>query len=81
MSLDQFLIQTLPRPEVVRGRMSDLLREMELLRGLLRLSEKAAEYRECDEEQQQDELHVPASRVQKSSPLSSASPAKDLAKA
>jgi hypothetical protein len=44
------LMETLPSPERVRDRLGDALREVELLRGLLKLSEKAQEYRDCDQQ-------------------------------
>jgi hypothetical protein len=36
------LIETIPPPEVVRERLSSTVRELQLLRQLLRLSERAA---------------------------------------
>ena len=48
MFTEKSLVESLPPPEVVRDRLGDALREVELLRGLLKLAEKAAEYRECD---------------------------------
>ncbi|GEM_PF-7028038 len=48
MFAEPTLIEGLPPPQVVRDRLGDALREVELLRGLLRIAEKAAEYRECD---------------------------------
>jgi hypothetical protein len=46
--LDKPLMQLLPCPAAVRERLGDALREVELLRKLLRLAERAEEYRECD---------------------------------
>jgi hypothetical protein len=42
------LIESLPPPEQVRERLGDALREVELLRKLLRLSQRAEEYRAAD---------------------------------
>jgi hypothetical protein len=46
--LDVPLVEKLPPPAVVEDRLGDALREIELLRGLLRLSKRAEEYRQCD---------------------------------
>jgi hypothetical protein len=48
MRLDLPLIRALPSPQRIRHRLGDALREVELLRRLLRLAERAAEYRACD---------------------------------
>jgi hypothetical protein len=48
MSLDEPLIDCLPQPAQVRSRLGDALREVELLRRLLRLSERAEEFRRSD---------------------------------
>ncbi len=48
MSLDEPLLKTLPTPQTVRNRLGDVLREAELLRRLLKLSERAEQYREWD---------------------------------
>ena len=45
------IIHSLPAPAAVRNRLGDALREVELLRKLLRLSERAAEYREIDKQE------------------------------
>jgi hypothetical protein len=42
------LAETLPDPESVRERLATAEREVALLKGLLRLSERAAHYRKCD---------------------------------
>jgi hypothetical protein len=54
MSLDKPLVESLPPPEEVRYRLGDALRQVELLRSLLKLSERAARYRERDEELRRD---------------------------
>jgi hypothetical protein len=48
MLLDKPLIETLPPPDQIEGRLADTLRELRLLRRMLRLAELAEEYRECD---------------------------------
>jgi hypothetical protein len=48
LTLEPPLIEELPAPEKVRDRLGDALREVELLRSLLRLSERAQHYRDCD---------------------------------
>jgi hypothetical protein len=48
MTLEQPLLRSLPPPSQVRDRLGDALREVELLRYLLRLSERAEQYREAD---------------------------------
>jgi hypothetical protein len=50
MTLKQPLVETLPTPDLVRHRLGDALREVELLRKLLRLAECAEEYRRIDQE-------------------------------
>jgi hypothetical protein len=47
--LDKPLIQTLPHPDKIHRRLGDALREVQMLRRLLRLAELAQGYRECDE--------------------------------
>ena len=42
------LLTSLPSPQLVRNRLGDALREVELLRRLLRLSERAEQYRTWD---------------------------------
>jgi hypothetical protein len=42
------LIDTLPDPDHLHARLGDALREVRLLRGLLRLARLAEQYRECD---------------------------------
>jgi hypothetical protein len=41
MSADENALSTIPSPEVVRTKLTQALREVQLLRSLLRLSEKA----------------------------------------
>jgi hypothetical protein len=48
MTLDRPLMETLPPPRAVRIRLGDALREVELLRRLLLLAERAEMYRACD---------------------------------
>ena len=48
MFAEPTLLESLPPPHVVRDRLGDALREVELLRSLLRIAEKAEDYRECD---------------------------------
>jgi hypothetical protein len=48
MILDRPILELLPRPATVRDRLGDALREVELLRLLLRLAERAEHYRSCD---------------------------------
>jgi hypothetical protein len=48
MFAERSLVDSMPPPQVVRDRLGDALREVELLRGLLRIAEKADDYRECD---------------------------------
>jgi hypothetical protein len=50
VSIDKPLIDSLPQPDQVRSRLGDALREVELLRGLLRLSERAEHYRLGDQQ-------------------------------
>jgi hypothetical protein len=45
---DKPLIDTLPTPDAVRERLGDTLRELELLRRLLRLAKAAEQYRAAD---------------------------------
>jgi hypothetical protein len=42
------IIDTIPPPQTVRDRLAHALREVELLRGLLRLAARAEDYREID---------------------------------
>jgi hypothetical protein len=49
MMLNRPLMETLPPPHAVRDRLGDAMREVELLRRLLRLAERAAMYRELDQ--------------------------------
>jgi hypothetical protein len=46
--LDRPLVRTIPQPEAIRRRLGDALREVELLRRLLRVAERAAVYRRAD---------------------------------
>jgi hypothetical protein len=48
MFLDRPLMETLPASHAVRNRLGDAMREVELLRRLLLLSERAEKYRACD---------------------------------
>ena len=57
MTLDRPLMETLPPPRAVRARLGDARREVELLRRLLLLTERAEMYRAC---------HLPARRNNKS---------------
>jgi hypothetical protein len=45
---DKLLIDTLPTPAAVRDQLGDALREVELLRRLLRLADTAERYRSAD---------------------------------
>ncbi len=49
---DRSLVHALPHPKLVRDRLGDALREVELLRRLLRVAERAEEYREYDRSRQ-----------------------------
>jgi hypothetical protein len=42
------LVEALPTPAQVRNRLADAMREVSLLRKLLKLSEEADRYRRCD---------------------------------
>jgi hypothetical protein len=55
MTIDRPILEALPSPELVRDRLGDALREVELLRRLLKLSERAAEYRQCDQRRREQE--------------------------
>lgn len=57
MTLKQPLVRVLPQPKVVRDRLGDALREVELLRALLRLSERAENYRDCDHHREERVRH------------------------
>jgi hypothetical protein len=46
--LNKPLIATLPDPDRVHHWLGDALREVRLLRGLLRLAQLAEKYRQCD---------------------------------
>ncbi len=48
--LDRPLIESLPSPKEVRHRLGNALREVELLRRLLRMAEIADKYRRLDSE-------------------------------
>jgi hypothetical protein len=48
MSIDKPLIDSLPAPAMVRDRLGDALREVELLRRLLRLAVTAEQFRATD---------------------------------
>ena len=43
------LMNTLPQPREIRMRLGDAMREVELLRALLKVAERAERYRRCDE--------------------------------
>lgn len=45
----QPLLKVLPHPKDIRHRLGDALREAELLRKLLRICERAEEFRQADE--------------------------------
>jgi hypothetical protein len=49
MPIDQPLLETIPPPHVVRDKLGNALREVELLRKLLRISERAEQYRQVDQ--------------------------------
>jgi hypothetical protein len=58
---DKPLIDTLPTPAAVRERLGDTLREVELLRRLLRLVRAAEQYRDADRargEREKDVRHA-----------------------
>jgi len=48
MLLNKPLIKTLPSSKKVNNCLGDALRQVRLLRGLLRLAERAELYRDCD---------------------------------
>jgi hypothetical protein len=48
VTLDKSLIDSLPHPDQVRDLLGDALRNVELLRRLLRISERAEQYRRGD---------------------------------
>jgi hypothetical protein len=50
MSLKPPMVANLPTAGEVRHQLGDALREVELLRGLLRLAERAERYRQSDRE-------------------------------
>jgi hypothetical protein len=50
MNLEKPLMLLLPKPDAVRYRLGDVLREVKLLRSLLRMSERVQRYRQCDRE-------------------------------
>jgi len=52
MTLNKPIIEVLPAPGIVRVRLGDALREVELLRWLLRLAERADQYRQIDKNHQ-----------------------------
>jgi hypothetical protein len=47
MSLDTPLMESLPSPQQVREKLGAALREAELLRRLLKITERAEAYRKC----------------------------------
>lgn len=50
---DRQLVNTIPDPETVRDRLTAAIREVALLRRLLKLSEQAAKYERQGQEQRQ----------------------------
>jgi len=48
MGSNRPLIETVPPPGQIRARLSDALREAELLRKLLKVAEAAEHFRQCD---------------------------------
>jgi hypothetical protein len=48
MNLNAPLMDVIPPAEEVRHRLGDALREVELLRRLLNMAERAEAYRDCD---------------------------------
>jgi hypothetical protein len=48
MTLDQCLLDQLPRPSTIRDRLRETVRETELLRKLLRVAERAEQFRQSD---------------------------------
>lgn len=50
MTLKAPIVESMPSVQEVRYQLGDALREVELLRGLLRLAERAERYREVDRE-------------------------------
>ncbi len=46
------LIDLIPPRQLVLDRLGDALREVELLRRLLRLADRAEEYRKCDRDKE-----------------------------
>jgi hypothetical protein len=59
---DKAITYSLPPADELRHRLGDALREVEMLRGLLRLAERADRYRERDAELACDQLrgdHAP----------------------
>ena len=51
MLLDSPVIDNLPPARAIRRRLGDALREVQLLRGLLRIAERAEFYKEHDQKQ------------------------------
>jgi hypothetical protein len=43
------IIDQLPSPDVLHHRLTDALREVVYLRSLIRLADRVAEYRRCDQ--------------------------------
>lgn len=52
MALGRPLMVMLPSPEQIRGKLGDALREVELLRALLRVAERAERYRAADRQRE-----------------------------
>jgi hypothetical protein len=50
------LVELIPPPQSVRDRLGDALREVQLLRRLLRLADLAERYRECDRRHERQEV-------------------------
>jgi hypothetical protein len=55
MDLTRPLMETLPPPVKVRRALGDALRQVELLKKLLRIAERVADYRQCDRGRETEE--------------------------
>ncbi len=51
------LMRSFPPVREIAHRLGDTLREVEILRGLLRLAERVERYRECDAKVRKDRAH------------------------
>jgi hypothetical protein len=58
MTLPSPVVESLPPANEVRRRLGDALREVQILRGLLRLAERAERYRERDREVAEEAAHA-----------------------